>query len=232
MAKIRKAEERGRVDFGWLQGFHTFSFGEYHDPEWMGYRSLRVINTDLVAPRGGFPTHPHRDMEIVTYMLSGAIEHQDSMGNGSTIRAGEVQRMTAGTGVTHSEFNPSDTEEARLLQIWLFPREKGLSPTYEQIRLRDDELKNRLCVIASPDGREGSVIIQQDASIYAAKLEAGTSVRFAVPAGHGVWVQVVEGRIQAGSTPLGPGDGAAFEEESALELIAESDAHLLVFDLA
>src|SRR5919199_1538095 len=175
MITVRKAEERGHFNFGWLNTYHTFSFGDYYDPRNMGFRSLRVINEDWVKPARGFPTHPHRDMEIITYILEGALEHRDSMGNGSTIRPGDVQRMSAGTGVRHSEANPSDTEPVHLLQIWIVPAEQGIAPGYEQGRFEDEEKRGRLRLVASRGGREGSVTIRQDADVYAALLEPSES---------------------------------------------------------
>lgn len=176
MISIRRAAERGHFNFGWLDTYHTFSFGEYYDPRHMGFRSLRVINEDFVAAGAGFPTHGHRDMEIVTYVLEGGLSHRDSMGNGSTIRPGDVQRMSAGTGVRHSEFNHSEDERVHLLQIWILPSEEGAAPGYEEKKFEDDEKRNRLRVVASPDGRDGSVTIRQDASIHVALLEDNAAV--------------------------------------------------------
>lgn len=232
MVTLRRSDDRGQVDFGWLKSYHTFSFGEYRDPEWTHYRTLRVINTDFVAPGAGFPTHPHRDMEIVTYMLDGGLAHRDSMGSGSTIRPGDVQRMTAGSGITHSEFNASDSEPASLLQIWLFPREKGLTPSYEQTSVEPDELRNALRIIASPDGRDGSVTIQQDALILASRLEAGHTVTQTHVASRGFWLQVIEGEVAANGTTLQTGDGAALEDSDSLLIEAIKDSHFLLFDLA
>src|SRR3989442_6029701 len=216
MITIRKAEDRGHFDFGWLDTYHTFSFGEYYDPEFMGLRSLRVINEDRVAPRNGFPTHGHRDMEIITYVLEGELEHRDSMGNGSVIRPGEVQRMTAGTGVTHSEANSSETEQVHLLQIWILPGTGGLKPGYEQKTFTDDEKRNRLRLVASADGLDGSVIINQDASVYAALLEAGQDVIHQLTPQRHAWVQVVRGKIAINGNDLNQGDGAAINGESAI----------------
>ncbi len=189
MISIRKAQERGHFDFGWLDTYHTFSFGDYYDPDFMGFRSLRVINEDRVAPRTGFPRHGHRDMEIITYVLEGALEHSDSMGNGSIIRPGDAQRMTAGTGVTHSEANSSETDPVHLLQIWILPGAHGLEPGYEQKTFSDAEKLNQLRLIASADGRNGSVTIQQDASVYASVLEPGQEVVHQVAAGRHAWIQ-------------------------------------------
>jgi len=230
MIGIRRAEERGHFDFGWLDTYHTFSFGDYHDPENMGFRALRVINEDWVRGGGGFPPHPHRDMEIVTYVLQGALEHADSMGNGSIIRPGEVQRMSAGTGVVHSEKNASAVEPVHLLQIWIFPERRGLEPSYEQRPLPD--VKGRLAVIASPDARDGSVRIHQDASILATQLDKGQSAEHRLQSGRYAWVQVVRGPVMLNGERLERGEGAAVSDVSRLEIEAIEPSHLLVFDLA
>jgi len=232
MIRIRRSGDRGRADHGWLDSRFTFSFADYHDPRHMGFRALRVINDDRIAPSGGFPMHPHRDMEIVTYVVEGAIAHRDSLGNGSIIRPGEVQRMTAGTGVVHSEYNPSDRETTRLLQIWILPRRNGLEPGYEQKAFPDAERRGTLRVVASPDARDGSVTIQQDAAIYASRLGAGESVRIDLARGRHAWVQVVQGDVQLGGHDLSEGDGAAVSDETALELVGRADAEVLVFNLA
>ena len=232
MIELRKASERGFADHGWLRTHHTFSFAGYQDPRFVGFRSLRVINDDRIAAAAGFPTHPHRDMEIVSYVAEGALEHRDSMGNGSVIRPGELQRMSAGSGLTHSEFNPSDSEETRLLQIWILPLRQGLDPEYEQKRFDEAERRGRLRLIASADGREGSVTLRQDASIYTALLREGETVRHEIGPGRGVWVQVVRGRVRLDDVELGEGDGAAVEEQAALELMGMIDAELLLLDLA
>ena len=232
MIRIRRSGDRGRADHGWLDSRFTFSFADYHDPRHMGFRALRVINDDRIAPSGGFPMHPHRDMEIVTYVVEGAIAHRDSLGNGSIIRPGEVQRMTAGTGVVHSEYNPSDHETTRLLQIWILPRRNGLEPGYEQKAFPDAERRGTLRVVASPDARDGSVTIQQDAAIYASRLGAGESVRIDLARGRHAWVQVVRGDVQLGGHDLSEGDGAAVSDETALDLVGRADAEVLVFDLA
>lgn len=229
---VRKADDRGRTNFGWLDSWHTFSFGEYRDPRHMGYRSLRVINDDIVHGGGGFPTHPHRDMEIITYIVSGALEHKDSLGTGSVIRPGDVQRMTAGTGVTHSEFNHSDKEPVRLLQIWILPARRGLEPGYEQTRFSESERKNRLRIVASPDGRDGSITIHQDALIFASLLEARASVRHELKPGRGAWVQVARGRISVNGVTLGDGDGASIEGAPGFEINAGEPSEILLFDLA
>ena len=232
MIRIRRSGDRGRADHGWLDSRFTFSFADYHDPRHMGFRALRVINDDRIAPSGGFPMHPHRDMEIVTYVVEGAIAHRDSLGNGSIIRPGEVQRMTAGTGVVHSEYNPSDRETTRLLQVWILPRRNGLEPGYEQKAFPDAERRGTLRVVASPDARDGSVTIQQDAAIYASRLGAGESVRIDLARGRHAWVQVVRGDVQLGGHDLSEGDGAAVSDETALDLVGRADAEVLVFDLA
>ena len=232
MITIRKAADRGHFDFGWLDTYHTFSFGDYYDPEFVNFRSLRVINEDRVAPRTGFPKHGHRDMEIITYILEGALEHRDSMGNGSVIRPGEVQRMTAGTGVTHSEANSSETERVHLLQIWILPNARGLKPGYEQKTFADDEKRNRLRLVASADGRDGSVTINQDASIYASVLDAGREAIHQLAPDRSAWVQVARGRIAINGNDLNQGDGAAISGEPAIAIAASEPAELLLFDLA
>jgi len=232
MIRVRKGSERGFADHGWLRTHHTFSFADYHDPRHMGYRALRVLNDDRIAPAAGFPTHPHRDMEIVSYVVRGALEHRDSMGNGSVIRPGEVQRMSAGTGLTHSEFNPSDSEETRLLQIWILPARQEIEPAHEQKRFEDAGRRGRLQLVACRDGRDGSVTIHQDAAIYAALLAEGEAVRHEIAPGRGVWVQVVRGRVRLDDVELEEGDGAAVEEQAALELTGMIDAEVLLLDLA
>lgn len=232
MIKIRKSEERGHFDFGWLNTYHTFSFDRYYDPEHTQFRSLRVINEDRVAPAKGFPTHSHRDMEIITYILSGALEHRDSMGNGSVIRPGDIQRMTAGTGVSHSEFNPSDSEPVHLLQIWILPNAPGLPPSYEEKNFPEDTRRGHLRLIASADAREGSVAIHQDAGVYAALLDSGQSVEHALKPDRYAWIQVARGAVQLNEVELEAGDGAAVSDESRLRISASEPAELLLFDLA
>ncbi|MCE9613587.1 MAG: pirin family protein [Lentisphaerae bacterium] len=229
---VRAADARGRADFGWLDSRHTFSFGEYHDAAHMGFRTLRVINEDRVSGGGGFPTHPHRDMEIVSYVLAGAMEHQDSMGNGSTIRPGDVQRMSAGTGVAHSEFNHSPTESVHFFQIWILPERRGLPPGYEQKHFTAADRRNRLRLIGSRDGRDGSVTIHQDVELYAALLDAGQSVRHAITAGRGVWVQVARGGLAVNGVAVKAGDGVAVDGAPALDIRCTDPAEFLVFDLA
>ncbi|MBZ5701974.1 MAG: pirin family protein [Acidobacteriia bacterium] len=232
MMQLRRSQERGHFDHGWLDTYHTFSFADYHDPRHVHFRTLRVINEDRVAPGGGFPTHPHRDMEIVTYVLEGALQHRDSMGNGSVIRPGDVQRMSAGTGVTHSEFNASESEPVHLLQIWMFPKRKGIAPSYEQKSFGEAEKRGKLRLIASPDGREGSVTIHQDDELYIALLGAGETVRHELQPERHAWVHVARGRAQVNGTELAAGDGAAISAEKAVELSGVQDAEVLLFDLA
>jgi redox-sensitive bicupin YhaK (pirin superfamily) len=232
MLTIRPSEARGHVEFGWLDTRHSFSFGHYHDPAHMGFRALRVINEDRVDPGAGFDPHPHRDMEILTYVLSGALEHRDSMGNGSVIRPGDVQRMTAGTGVVHSEQNASATEPVHLLQIWILPARTGLAPGYEQKAFPEAERRGRLRPLASADGREGSVTVHQDVTLYSALLGAGESVRHALAPGRHAWVQVARGAVSVNGETVRAGDGVALSDERSLALEASEDAELLLFDLA
>ncbi|MBX3024860.1 pirin family protein [bacterium] len=231
MITIRRAAERGHTRIGWLDSWHTFSFGEYHDPRHVEFRALRVINEDRVAPGQGFGTHAHRDMEIVTYVLDGALEHRDSLGNGSVIRPGEIQRMSAGTGIRHSEFNASASDTVHFLQIWIMPARAGIAPGYEQ-RALPAGVRGGLAVIASPDGRAGSVTIHQDAAILAAQLAPGASVEHPLAAGRHAWVQVARGTVTANGQSLQAGDGAAVGDERAVQLNAAADAEVLVFDLA
>ena len=230
MMTIRKAGERGHAEHGWLDTYHTFSFADYHDPRWMGFRSLRVINDDLVMPGMGFGTHPHRDMEIITYILSGALEHKDSMGNGRVIRAGEVQYMAAGTGVQHSEFNPSKDEAVHLLQIWILPDRKGVAPRYAEKSLKD-AAAGRLHLVTSKAGRDGSIAIHQDAELWLARLESGHHVGHELAPGRHAWVHVAEGEVELNGKTLAGGDAAAVGEEAVLELSAIKPAQVLLFDL-
>jgi len=233
MITLRPAEERGQADFGWLHTRYTFSFADYYDPEHVQFRSLRVINEDHVDPGHGFGTHPHRDMEIITYVLEGALAHKDSMGTGSTIRPGEVQRMSAGTGVMHSEFNHSPSEEVHLLQIWLLPERKGVKPSYEQKEFPRESKLNRLRLVASPAGDDGSVTIHQDARLYASVLEEGKSVLHELGKGRSAWLQVARGEVSLNGTTLKAGDGAAVEHEAALEITGRvPSSEFLLFDLA
>jgi hypothetical protein len=228
---IRRSDERGRADFGWLDTRYTFSFGDYHDPEHMGFRDLRVINEDFVAPSNGFPRHPHRDMEILTYVLEGAVEHGDSEGNGGIVRAGDVQRMTAGRGIVHSEANPSSTETLHLLQIWILPEARGLDPGYEQTSFSADDKRGRLRLIASRDGAEGSVRVHQDVRVLATVLEGGESVREALDPARHAWVQVARGRATVNGTVLDAGDGAAISGADELVIEGVEPTEVLVFDL-
>lgn len=232
MIRLRKSHDRGHADHGWLRTYHTFSFGDYYDPAHMHFRSLRVMNEDFVSPGKGFPTHPHRDMEIVTYVLEGELEHRDSMGNGEVIHAGEFQRMTAGTGVTHSEFNPSATQSVHLYQIWLFPGQQGLEPSYEQRRFDESEVGRGFRLVASPDAAEGSLVIHQDARIYLAKIPVGETRSHGIAPGRHAWLQVLRGEILAGDHTLVAGDGAAVSDELAVIIRATSDAEVMLFNLA
>jgi hypothetical protein len=229
---IRKAQDRGHAQHGWLESFHTFSFAGYQDPAQMGFRALRVINEDRVQPSRGFAKHAHRDMEIVSYVLSGALEHQDSLGNGSVIRPGDVQRMSAGTGVTHSEFNHSASELVHFLQIWILPEREGLPAGYEQKHFAPAERSGKLRLVASPDGRDGSVTVHQDAAIYATLLAGGQSVTHTLPPGRYAWVQVAAGECELGGLPLAAGDGAAISNDAQIRLATARGAEVLLFDLA
>jgi redox-sensitive bicupin YhaK (pirin superfamily) len=232
MITIRPAGERGHTDFGWLDSRHSFSFGEYQDYDHMGFHSLRVINDDRVARGGGFPTHPHRDMEIITWVLSGALEHKDSLGTGSVIRAGDVQRMTAGSGILHSEFNASKTEPVHFMQIWIFPEKRGLKPGYAQTSFPPTDRRGQLKLIASRDGRDGSLSIHQDASVYATALGPGHKVTHTLVPRRAAWVQVATGSIKLNGKTLNSGDGAAVEDETTLELVGVYAGEALLFDLA
>jgi redox-sensitive bicupin YhaK (pirin superfamily) len=234
MITIRPAAERGHFNHGWLETYHTFSFADYWDPRNMSFGPLRVINEDRVAPAMGFPTHPHRDMEIITYVLEGELSHKDSMGNGSTMRPGEVQRMSAGTGVRHSEFNSSETDPLHLLQIWIIPGSDGFPPSYEQKDFPTAEKLNRLRLVASPDGAEGSVTIHQDARVFVSVLEKGKSVSRSTAPERKVWIQVARGSVLVNGKELKQGDGAGVEKETALEISSASDApaEILLFDMA
>ncbi len=227
---VRPAAARGHADHGWLDSYHSFSFADYHDPRHMGFRALRVINEDRVAPGRGFGSHGHRDMEIISYVLAGELAHQDSLGNGSTIRPGEIQRMSAGTGVRHSELNPSPTTPVHFLQIWIVPDRAGHAPGYEQVAIAPDELAGRLRLIASPDGAGGSVTIHQDARVYAARLAPGQTVEHVVAPGRHAWLQVARGAIAVGATALAAGDGASTSTPGTLTLTG--DGEVLIFDLA
>jgi quercetin 2,3-dioxygenase len=232
MMQVRTSAERGHFDHGWLNTYHTFSFADYHDPAHMGFRALRVINEDRVDPGMGFGTHGHRDMEIVTYVLEGALAHKDSMGNGSVLRPGELQRMSAGTGVRHSEVNPSATEAVHLYQIWLLPRSQGIRPSYEQKSFPEEEKQGRLRLAASPDGAEGSLTIHQDARIYLATLSPGQSVSHELLSERHAWLQVLRGRVSVNGIELKAGDGLAASEERSLTVVGHESAEVMVFDLA
>jgi len=230
--QIRRSGDRGVTDFGWLLSRHSFSFGHYRDATHTGFRSLRVLNEDRVVPGRGFDAHPHRDMEILSYVVRGTLEHHDSMGNGSAIGPGEVQVMGAGTGVRHSEFNPSQTEEAHFLQVWIRPRQAGLPPAYGQTRFSREEKRNRLRLVASGDAREGSLEIRQDADVYASVLESGRSIHRTMSGNRHVWVQVIAGHLRANGVELHSGDGLAASLPRTLDLDAVAETELLVFDLA
>jgi redox-sensitive bicupin YhaK (pirin superfamily) len=232
MITIRPSGERGGGDYGWLNTRHTFSFDQYRDPKWMGFRSLRVINEDFVAPASGFPTHPHRDMEIITYVLSGKLEHKDSLGTGSIIQPGDGQRMTAGSGIRHSEFNPSPSESVHLYQIWILPEARGLRPSYEQKSFPEAEKRGKLRLLASHDGADGSVTIHQDVQLYVSVLKPNEEVTHRFAPGRAGWLQVVKGAVQVEQQTLSQGDGAAISDEERLRLKAVQDSEVLLFDLA
>jgi redox-sensitive bicupin YhaK (pirin superfamily) len=231
MITIRKSRERGHFDHGWLNTYHTFSFDQYYDPRYMGFRSLRVINEDFVAAGRGFPMHGHRDMEIITYILEGALQHEDSMGNGSVIRPGDVQRMTAGTGVRHSEKNASDRERVHLLQIWILPNAEDLTPGYEQKAFTEEERRGHLRLIASTDGRDGSVRLNQDVSLFASILGADQETERAMDSARFAWIQVARGAISVNGENAEQGDGLVVVGESNLKIKAREDAEILLFDL-
>jgi quercetin 2,3-dioxygenase len=232
MIRIHKSEDRGHADHGWLDSRFSFSFAEYFDPEHVQFRTLRVMNDDHIAGGGGFPTHPHRDMEIVTYVLEGALAHKDSIGNGSVIRPGDVQYMSAGTGVAHSEFNASEKEAVHLYQIWMFPDKKNYAPAYDQKHFSEEEKRGKLRLVVSPDGRDGSVKIRQNNGLYATVLGPGESVEHAVASDRHVYVQVARGSVKLNGKALETGDGAAISEEESLQLTGVKDAEVLLFDLA
>jgi quercetin 2,3-dioxygenase len=232
MIIVRPAEERGVANFGWLDSRHTFSFGHYYDPRHMGIGALRVINDDRVAPGGGFDTHAHQDMEIISYVLEGAMEHQDSIGTGSVIRPGDVQRMTAGTGIAHSEFNHSRAEPVHFLQIWIVPERKGLEPGYEQKTFPLEERRGKARLVASRDGRDGSLTVHQDIDLYTSVLEAGDEVAIALRPERSAWVQVARGAVTLNGTGLKEGDGAAVFDTATLTLTSDTGSEVLVFDLA
>lgn len=232
MITVRKGKDRGRGDYGWLDARYSFSFAGYYDPKHLGFGDLRVLNQDRVAPGQGFPKHGHRDMEIVTYVLDGTLEHKDSMGNGSRMSHGEVQLMSAGTGVTHSEYNASGSESLHLLQMWIEPKKEGTAPRYEQKRFPIQEEKGRLRLVVSEDGRDGSLTIGQDANLFAGILRPGDRVTYEPAASRSLWLHVARGSMKIGDLDLGPGDGAAITAESKLVIEGKDDAELLIWDLA
>jgi quercetin 2,3-dioxygenase len=231
-ATLRKSQDRGTANFGWLDSKHSFSFGHYYDPHHMGFGPLRVINEDRVTPGGGFPTHPHSDMEILSYVLDGALEHKDSLGTGSVIRPGDLQRLSAGTGVRHSEFNASKKEPVHFLQIWIIPERKGIEPSYEQKSFAPGLKRETLCLIGSRGGRDGSVSINQDVDLYAALLEPGENVSHVLAEGRGAWVQVARGSVTANGETLQAGDGLAMENAGGLRIEGQDSAEVLLFDMA
>ena len=231
MIVVRDRGRRGRTQLGWLDSRHTFSFGDYRDPNHMGYRSLRVINDDRVIPGAGFGTHGHSDMEIISYVLSGALAHKDSLGTGSTIRPGEVQRMSAGTGITHSEYNANASEPVHFLQIWILPESRGIAPGYEQRSFAPEECRNRFRLVADRHGTDGAVTIHQDVRLYAATLEAGAKITQPLPAGRYAWLQVARGVVTLEGDELREGDGAAIHDEASVSLETATGAELLWFDL-
>jgi len=231
MITVRRANDRGRANFGWLESRHTFSFGNYYDPRHMGFRELRVINDDRVEPGRGFGTHPHQNMEIISYVLEGALEHRDSMGTGSVIHPGEVQLMSAGTGVTHSEFNASERERVHFLQIWIMPAKVGTPPRYEQRAFKPEDRQGRLQLLVSPEGVDGSLTIGQDARLYGALLGPGEAVEHVVPEGRHVWVHVARGRARVNGEERGAGDGVGLSDVAAVQFEGVKDAEVLLFDL-
>lgn len=232
MITIRQAHERGHANHGWLDSHHTFSFADYRDPAHMGFRSLRVLNDDVIQGGGGFPFHPHENMEIFSYVTEGALEHRDSMGNGSVLRRGDVQLMSAGTGVLHSEFNPQSDALTHLFQIWIRPSERGLTPNYQERRYEDADLADRLRVVVSADGRDGSLVIRQDATIHAGRLAAGVGETHDLAPGRHAWLQVLSGAVALNGARLSTGDGASTNDPGPLSLSATEDAEVLLFDLA
>jgi quercetin 2,3-dioxygenase len=232
MIVVRQAEERGHANHGWLNTYHTFSFANYYDPNYLGFRSLRVINEDRVTAGAGFGTHGHKDMEIITYVLDGALEHKDSIGTGSIIQPGEVQRMSAGTGILHSEFNPSQTDSVHFLQIWILPDRKDLKPSYEQQKFELEKTPGELKLIASPNGRDESVTVHQDMNLYAGILDTGDRISYSLTPKRHAWIQVAKGAILVNGNLLDTSDGAAISEETELTIEAKEKAEILLFDLA
>ena len=232
MIAIRKAEDRGHADHGWLKSHHTFSFADFRDPDHKKFRGLRVINEDLVAPGRGFGTHAHDNMEIISYVMAGALEHKDSMGNGEVLRPGEFQRISAGSGITHSEFNPSSTEPAHFYQIWLIPDQRDLEPSYEQREFKDSEKHNQLRLVASPNGAQDSIKIHADAKVYLSKLGKGNEVKSQLEEGRFGWLQVISGNVSVNGNSLSQSDGVAISDETDLSIFANEDAEIMFFDLA
>ena len=230
MLEVRKSQERGQFELEWLKSSHTFSFGSYYDPRFMGYRSLRVINQDAVQPGGGFPPHSHRDMEIISYVTAGALQHKDSMQNGSIVKPGEIQYMRAGTGVTHSEYNAS-REALEFLQIWLVPNRRGSAPAYDQRTIDEAARHNQLCLLASGDEGDGALVLQQEARLYTAKLEPGVALSHVLGDDRGAWVQVVRGAVEVNGVRLDAGDGAAVEEVPSVDIVGKAASEFLLFDL-
>ena len=228
---IRRSKDRGHADHGWLDSRHTFSFADYHDPQHMGFRALRVINQDRVTPGMGFPTHPHRDMEIFSSVLEGALQHQDSMGNGRVLKPGEIQLMRAGTGVTHSEFNPSKSDGLHFLQIWIVPGQRGLAPSYTEWKPTAASANQKDVVVISPDGRDGSAVIRQDAIVHRLQLGAGDTLAHDVQPGRGVWLQLISGELRLGSETLRAGDGVSTEDAGSFAIAASQPSEALLFDL-
>jgi quercetin 2,3-dioxygenase len=231
MISFRDREARGRTRTGWLDSKHSFSFGDYRDPAQLGFRALRVINEDRVIPGAGFPRHGHRDMDIISYVLEGSLQHKDSIGNGTVIKPGEIQRMSAGTGIEHSEFNPSQTEPVHFLQIWIIPEKRGIAPSHEQKPVPLAERRGKLRLVAAPDAPDGAVTLHQDARVYVANLAAGERVAHDIAPGRGVWIQVARGIIALNGTEMREGDGAALEDEKSAAIDAETDSEILLFDL-
>ena len=231
MITIRRSQERGHANHGWLDSYHSFSFADYYDPRHMGISALRVINEDRVDAGAGFPTHPHRDMEIISYVLDGALEHRDSMGNGSVIRPGDVQRMSAGTGVTHSEFNASDSEAVHFLQIWIIPSRRGLTPGYQQQHYPDEDKRGKLRLVASPDGGQGSLTIHQDVRVYAMLADRGEAAEYVIDPGRCLYLHVARGSLALGDSELHGGDGVSIVDQQGVSLEGIDNAEVLLFDL-
>ena len=231
MITLRKSNDRGHANHGWLDSKFSFSFAEYNDPEHVNFRSLRVINEDRIAPGGGFPTHPHRDMEIFSYVLEGALQHADSMGNGRVLKPGQIQLMSAGSGVRHSEYNPSQTEATHMLQMWIFPERRGLTPSYTEWHPKPEHAEQAKVLVISEDGREDSAVIHQDASIYRLKVKAGEEITHDLLAGRGAWLQLAKGSLTVNGAPLTAGDAASTETAGTLTIKADQDAEGILFDL-